>query len=156
MPDFERGMVIILKEIEQRNVRFYAKNEKHQKAWKILQDLSKQKSSQQDYIIEAIISLYESMQELADNPFLTTQRQEDKFINRIAEGVEKQIAKELPLVVSGFVMGLMANQNTTSPVLTSGNLSNESQKSEAEKIANENAIVTEVEENRLIDFDQIF
>lgn len=145
-----------MKEIEQRNVRFYAKNEKHQKAWEILQNLGKQKASQQDYIIEAIISLYESKQAIADNPFLTTQKQEDKFIDRIAEGVEKQIAKELPLVVSGFVMGIMANQNTTSPALTSGTLLNQNQKSEAEKIANENVIVTEVKENGLIDFDQVF
>lgn len=100
-----------MKDIEQKTVRFYASNPKHKEAWEYLHQLDKEIcSSQQDFIINAINSYYHKMAELKDDPYLETREREEEFIKRISHGVMEQLTADLPKVVGGFLIGLLAGE----------------------------------------------
>lgn len=100
-----------MKDTEQKTVRFYAKNPKHKEAWEYLHQLDKDiSSSQQDFIIDAINSYYHKMADLKDDPYLETREREEEFIKRITHGVMEQLTADLPKVVGGFLIGLLAGE----------------------------------------------
>ena len=100
-----------MKDTEQKTVRFYANNPKHKEAWEYLHQLDKDIcSSQQDFIIDAINSYYHKMAELKDDPYLETREREEEFIKRITHGVMEQLTEDLPKVVGGFLIGLLAGE----------------------------------------------
>ncbi|MDD3139597.1 MAG: hypothetical protein PHX08_11580 [Lachnospiraceae bacterium] len=100
-----------MKDTEQKTVRFYANNPKHKEAWEYLHQLDKDIcSSQQDFIIDAINSYYHKMAELKDDPYLETREREEEFIKRITHGVMEQLTADLPKVVGGFLIGLLAGE----------------------------------------------
>lgn len=100
-----------MKDTEQKTVRFYANNLKHKEAWEYLHQLDKEIcSSQQDFIIDAINSYYHKMAELKDDPYLETREREEEFIKRITHGVMEQLTADLPKVVGGFLIGLLAGE----------------------------------------------
>ena len=98
-----------MKNTEQKTVRFYANNPKHKEAWEYLHQLDKDIcSSHQDFIIEAINSYYHKIADLKDDPYLETREREEEFIKRITHGVMEQLTADLPKVVGGFLIGLLA------------------------------------------------
>lgn len=100
-----------MKDIEQKTVRFYGNNPKHNEAWEYLHQLDKETcSSQQDFIIDAINSYYHKMADLKDDPYLETREREEEFIKRITHGVMEQLTEDLPKVVGGFLIGLLAGE----------------------------------------------
>jgi hypothetical protein len=100
-----------MKNIEQKTVRFYANNPKHKEAWEYLHQLDKDIcSSHQDFIIEAINSYYHKIADLKDDPYLETREREEEFIKRITHGVMEQLIEDLPKVVGGFLIGLLAGE----------------------------------------------
>ena len=100
-----------MKDTEQKTVRFYANNPKHKEAWEYLHQLDKDIcSSQQDFIVDAINSYYHKMAELKDDPYLETREREEEFIKRITHGVMEQLTADLPKVVGGFLIGLLAGE----------------------------------------------
>jgi hypothetical protein len=100
-----------MKDTEQKTVRFYANNPKHKEAWEFLHQLDKDIcSSQQDFIVDAINSYYHKMAELKDDPYLETREREEEFIKRITHGVMEQLTADLPKVVGGFLIGLLAGE----------------------------------------------
>jgi hypothetical protein len=100
-----------MKDTEQKTVRFYANNPKHKEAWEYLHQLDKEIcSSQQDFIVDAINSYYHKMAELKDDPYLETREREEEFIKRITHGVMEQLTADLPKVVGGFLIGLLAGE----------------------------------------------
>lgn len=100
-----------MKDTEQKTVRFYANNPKHKEAWEYLHQLDKDIcSSQQDFIIDAINSYYHKMADLKDDPYLETREREEEFIKRITHGVMEQLTADLPKVVGGFLIGLLAGE----------------------------------------------
>lgn len=100
-----------MKDTEQKTVRFYANNPKHKEAWEYLHQLDKEIcSSQQDFIVDAINSYYHKMAELKDDPYLETREREEEFIKRITHGVMEQLTEDLPKVVGGFLIGLLAGE----------------------------------------------
>ncbi len=100
-----------MKDTEQKTVRFYANNPKHKEAWEYLHQLDKDIcSSQQDFMIDAINSYYHKMAELKDDPYLETREREEEFIKRITHGVMEQLTADLPKVVGGFLIGLLAGE----------------------------------------------
>lgn len=100
-----------MKDTEQKTVRFYANNPKHKEAWEYLHQLDKDIcSSQQDFMIDAINSYYHKMTELKDDPYLETREREEEFIKRITHGVMEQLTADLPKVVGGFLIGLLAGE----------------------------------------------
>ncbi len=100
-----------MKDTEQKTVRFYANNPKHKEAWEYLHQMDKDIcSSQQDFIVDAINSYYHKMAELKDDPYLETREREEEFIKRITHGVMEQLTADLPKVVGGFLIGLLARE----------------------------------------------
>lgn len=100
-----------MKDTEQKTVRFYANNPKHKEAWEYLHQLDKDIcSSQQEFIIDAINSYYHKMADLKDDPYLETREREEEFIKRITHGVMEQLTADLPKVVGGFLIGLLAGE----------------------------------------------
>ncbi len=100
-----------MKDTEQKTVRFYANNPKHKEAWEYLHQLDKDIcSSQQDFIIDAINSYYHKLADLKDDPYLETREREEEFIKRITHGVMEQLTSDLPKVVGGFLIGLLAGE----------------------------------------------
>lgn len=100
-----------MKDTEQKTVRFYANNPKHKEAWEYLHQLDKEIcSSQQDFIVDAINSYYHKMADLKDDPYLETREREEEFIKRITHGVMEQLTADLPKVVGGFLIGLLAGE----------------------------------------------
>ncbi|MDD3139959.1 MAG: hypothetical protein PHX08_13420 [Lachnospiraceae bacterium] len=100
-----------MKDTEQKTVRFYANNLKHKEAWEYLHQLDKEIcSSQQDFIIDAINSYYHKMADLKDDPYMETREREEEFIKRITHGVMEQLTADLPKVVGGFLIGLLAGE----------------------------------------------
>lgn len=100
-----------MKDTEQKTVRFYANNPKHKEAWEYLHQLDKEIcSSQQDFIVDAINSYYHKMADLKDDPYLETREREEEFIKRITNGVMEQLTADLPKVVGGFLIGLLAGE----------------------------------------------
>ena len=100
-----------MKDTEQKTVRFYANNPKHKEAWEYLHQLDKEIcSSQQDFIVDAINSYYHKMADLIDDPYLETREREEEFIKRITNGVMEQLTADLPKVVGGFLIGLLAGE----------------------------------------------
>ena len=100
-----------MKDTEQKTVRFYANNPKHKEAWEYLHQLDKDIcSSQQDFIVDAINSYYHKTAELKDDPYLETREREEEFIKRITHGVMEQLTADLPKVVGGFLIGLLAGE----------------------------------------------
>ena len=100
-----------MKDTEQKTVRFYANNPKHKEAWEYLHQLDKEIcSSQQDFIIDAINSYYHKMADLKDDPYMETREREEEFIKRITHGVMEQLTADLPKVVGGFLIGLLAGE----------------------------------------------
>ena len=100
-----------MKNTEQKTVRFYANNPKHKEAWEYLHQLDKDIcSSHQEFIIEAINSYYHKIADLKDDPYLETREREEEFIKRITHGVMEQLTADLPKVVGGFLIGLLAGE----------------------------------------------
>ena len=100
-----------MKDLEQKTVRFYAGNPKHREAWAYLHQLDKEMcSSQQEFIIDAINSYYHKLGDLKDDPYLETREREEEFIKRITKSVMEQLTADLPHVISGFLMGLLARE----------------------------------------------
>lgn len=100
-----------MKYIEQKTVRFYANNPMHKEAWEYLHQLDKETcSSQQDFIIDAINSYYHKIADLKDDPYLETREREEEFIKRITNGVMEQFTVDLPHVIGGFLIGLLARE----------------------------------------------
>lgn len=100
-----------MKNTEQKTVRFYANNPKHKEAWEYLHQLDKDIcSSHQDFIIEAINSYYHKIADLKDDPYLETREREEEFVKRITHGVMEQLTADLPKVVGGFLIGLLAGE----------------------------------------------
>lgn len=100
-----------MKDLEQKTVRFYAGNPKHREAWAYLHLLDKEMcSSQQEFIIDAINCYYHKLGDLKDDPYLETREREEEFINRITKGVMEQLTADLPHVIGGFIMGLLARE----------------------------------------------
>ena len=159
-----------MKDTEQKTVRFYANNPKHKEAWEYLHQLDKDVcSSQQDFIVDAINSYYHKMAELKDDPYLETREREEEFIKRITHGVLEQLTADLPKVVGGFLIGLLAGK--TDGVSSIGRALAEKYTSGAvdkkaiatstttnEKVAEINADISEVEvaDNEYLDLDNIF
>lgn len=50
------------------------------------------------------------MAELKDDPYLETREREEEFIKRITHGVMEQLTADLPKVVGGFLIGLLAGK----------------------------------------------
>ena len=159
-----------MKDTEQKTVRFYANNPKHKEAWEYLHQLDKEIcSSQQDFIVDAINSYYHKMAELKDDPYLETREREEEFIKRITHGVMEQLTEDLPKVVGGFLIGLLAGE--TDGVFSIGRALAEKYTSGA---AGEKAVCTspnaevkqaeikvdiseaEVADNEYLDLDNIF
>ena len=100
-----------MKDTEQKTVRFYANNPKHKEAWEYLHQLDKDIcSSQQDFIVDAINSYYHKMADLKDDLYLETREREEEFIKRITHGVMEQLTADIPKVVGGFLIGLLAGE----------------------------------------------
>lgn len=100
-----------MKDTEQKTVRFYASNPKHKEAWEYLHQLDKEIcSSQQDFIVDAINNYYHKMAEMKNDPYLETREREEEFIKRITNGVMEQLTADLPKVVGGFLIGLLAGE----------------------------------------------
>ena len=159
-----------MKETEQKTVRFYANNPKHKEAWEYLHQLDKDIcSSQQEFIIDAINSYYHKLADLKDDPYLETREREEEFIKRITHGVMEQLTADLPKVVGGFLIGLLAGE--ADGVSSIGRALAEKYKSGEvdekaiatstttnEKVAEINAEISEVEvaDNEYLDLDNIF
>ena len=159
-----------MKDTEQKTVRFYANNPKHKEAWEFLHQLDKDIcSSQQDFIVDAINSYYHKMAELKDDPYLETREREEEFIKRITHGVMEHLTADLPKVVGGFLIGLLAGE--TDSVSSIGRALAEKYTSNAvdektiatsttttEKVSEINADISEVEvaDNEYLDLDNIF
>ena len=159
-----------MKNIEQKTVRFYANNPKHKEAWEYLHQLDKDIcSSHQEFIIEAINSYYHKIADLKDDPYLETREREEEFIKRITHGVMEQLTADLPKVVGGFLIGLLAGERdgvssigrALAEKYTSGAVdekaiatSTTTKKKEVEI----NADISEVEvaDNEYLDLDNIF
>ena len=159
-----------MKDTEQKTVRFYANNPKHKEAWEYLHQLDKEIcSSQQDFIINAINSYYHKMAELKDDPYLETREREEEFIKRITHGVMEQLTADLPKVVGGFLIGLLAGE--TDGVFSIGKALAEKYTSAAQGESSPAPITTEkvkeaeikvdiseveVADNEYLDLDNIF
>ena len=159
-----------MKDTEQKTVRFYANNPKHKEAWEYLHQLDKDIcSSQQDFIVDAINSYYHKMADLKDDPYMETREREEEFIKRITHGVLEQLTADLPKVVGGFLIGLLAGE--TDGVSSIGRALAKKYTSGAgdekaiatstttnEKVAEINADISEVEvaDNEYLDLDNIF
>lgn len=159
-----------MKDTEQKTVRFYANNPRHKEAWEYLHQLDKEVcSSQQDFIVDAINSYYHKMAELKDDPYLETREREEEFIKRITHGVMEQLTADLPKVVGGFLIGLLAGETdgmssigrTLAEKYTSGAVDEKAIATSTttnEKVAEINADISEVEvtDNEYLDLDNIF
>ena len=136
-----------MKDTEQKTVRFYANNPKHKEAWEYLHQLDKDVcSSQQDFIVDAISSYYHKMADLKDDPYLETREREEEFIKRITHGVMEQLTADLPKVVGGFLIGLLADE--TDGVSSIGRALAEKYRGVA---ADEKAIATSTTTNEKVD-----
>lgn len=159
-----------MKDTEQKTVRFYANNPKHKEAWEYLHQLDKEIcSSQQDFIVDAINSYYHKMAELKDDPYLETREREEEFIKRITHGVMEQLTEDLPKVVGGFLIGLLAGEadgvssigRTLAEKYTGGAIADKAIATSTttnEKEAEIKADISEVEvaDNEYLDLDNIF
>lgn len=100
-----------MKDIEQKMVHFYANNQKHKEAWEYLHKVDKETcSSQQDFIIDVINSYYHKIADLKDDPYLERREREEEFLKRITHGVMEQLTADLPKVVGGFLIRLLAGE----------------------------------------------
>jgi hypothetical protein len=159
-----------MKDTEQKTVRFYANNPKHKEAWEYLHKLDKEIcSSQQDFIIDAINSYYHKMAELKDDPYLETREREEEFIKRITHGVMEQLTADLPKVVGGFLIGLLAGETDSVSFIgralaekyTSGAVEERSFTASTTTKAKEAEIKADISEyevadNEYLDLDNIF
>lgn len=159
-----------MKDTEQKTVRFYANNPKHKEAWEFLHQLDKDIcSSQQDFIVDAINSYYHKMAELKDDPYLETREREEEFIKRITHGVMEQLTADLPKVVGGFLIGLLAGEKdgvfsigrALAEKYTGGAVDEKAiatSPTTKKKEAEINADISEVEvaDNEYLDLDNIF
>lgn len=159
-----------MKDTEQKTVRFYANNPKHKEAWEYLHQLDKDVcSSQQDFIVDAINSYYHKMADLKDDPYLETREREEEFIKRITHGVMEQLTADLPKVVGGFLIGLLAGETdgvssigrALAVKYTSGAVDEKAivtSTTTNEKVAEINVDISEVEvaDNEYLDLDNIF
>ena len=159
-----------MKDTEQKTVRFYANNPKHKEAWEYLHQLDKEIcSSQQDFIVDAINSYYHKMADLKDDPYLETREREEEFIKRITHGVMEQLTADIPKVVGGFLIGLLAGETdgvssigrTLAEKYTGGAVAEKAISTSTttnEKEVEIKADISEVEvaDNEYLDLDNIF
>lgn len=159
-----------MKDTEQKTVRFYANNPKHKEAWEYLHQLDKEIcSSQQDFIIDAINSYYHKMADLKDDPYMETREREEEFIKRITHGVMEQLTADLPKVVGGFLIGLLAGETdgvssigrAVAEKYTSGEVDEKAIATSTttnEKVAEIKADISEAEvaDNEYLDLENIF
>lgn len=115
-----------MKDVEQISIRFRANNEDEYRAWHNLKSVNKEKyATSKEVIVKAINKQYDRESRSKDDPYLENREREEEFIQRITDGVMKKVTEELPFLLSGFLVGYLANygfNSNGSPNIKSQNM----------------------------------
>lgn len=143
------------KQCRNHNIRFSMGDEAAVQAWERLHsaEVEKDFKSKNAFVVEAINDYYERHLAEKNDPYLESREKEDAFADRIVEAVEQKVLANIPALIGNVVMASGMNLAVGTSGITSVREQSVETPSETVKVAEENLLPEEPDENDLLDFN---
>ena len=99
-------------------IRFNLDKPDQKKAWEYLQTMDRQEFTSWNHVIHlALLDYFDRYYKVQEDPYLETREREERFIQKIVDGVCESLKQTLPLFLAGCIAGLSTMQPRPAPAV---------------------------------------